>query len=107
MIDHVFFAANDSLSAESGARHLREYGLPLRAVSGLVTKGPLMTQETEAATGLPCLSPDRIADGAALELLRVPQLLQVRALRPEPAVGSAVPSANGIARDGKPFQFVT
>src|SRR5215203_2348859 len=38
--DHVFFAAGDSLSAESGVRSMREYGLPLRAIAGLLRKAP-------------------------------------------------------------------
>ena len=105
--DHVFFAATDSLSAESGARLLREHGLPLRAISGVVTKAPLMMLEAEAATGLPCLSPDRIADGAALELLRVPQLLEARALLAASAIAAAPLPVNGIARREKPLHLVT
>ena len=104
VVDHVFFAANDSLSAESGARHLREYGLPLRAVSGLVTKSPLMMHEVEAATGLPCLSPERIAEGGALELLRV---TQARTLLAEPAAVSAPLPANGTARLEQPLRLTT
>jgi hypothetical protein len=105
-VDHVFFAANDSLSAESGVRHLRQYGFPLRAISGLVTRGPLMMREAEAATGVPCLTPDRIADGAALELLRVPELLQARSLRPEAAAVGDV-AENGAARREPSLHLVT
>jgi hypothetical protein len=107
IVDHVFFAANDSLSAESGARHLRENGLPIRAVSGLVTMSPLMMQEVEAATGLPCLSPDRIAGGAAIELLRVPHMLEARTLLAAPVVGSAYLPVNGTARHDQPLPLVT
>lgn len=102
-VDHVFFAANDSLSAESGARYLREYGLPIRAVSGVVTKGPLMMQEVEAATGLPCLTPEQIADGAARELLRAP----APALPPELAAASTRVSLNGTAWHDLPAPLVT
>jgi hypothetical protein len=97
-VDHVFFAANDSLSAESGVRNLRELGWPVRAISGVVTKGPLGMREAAEATALPCLRPDQIAGGAALQLMRVPQLLAARAdaaasvalaLAPRPANGAA------------------
>lgn len=97
-VDHAFFAANDSLSAESGVRHLRQYGFPLRAVSGLVTRGPLLMREAEAATGVPCLTPDRIADGAALELLRVPELLLARVPSPEVNGLAGEATENGTAK---------
>lgn len=68
-IDHVFFAASDSLSAESGARLVQEYGLPLRAAAGTVTQSLLATREAEEATGLPCLSVERMMDGTLMEIL--------------------------------------
>ena len=67
--DHVFFAAGDSLSAESGVRFVQDYGLPLRATAGAVTQSALATRETEEATGLPCLSVKRIMDGTLMEML--------------------------------------
>lgn len=67
--DHVFFAAGDSLSAESGVRFVQDYGLPLRATAGTVTQSVLATRETEEATGLPCLSVKRIMDGTLMEML--------------------------------------
>ncbi len=68
-IDHVFFAANDSLSAECGVRCVRAHGLPLRATAGVMTQGALSIREAEKATGVPCLSNDMILSGKALELL--------------------------------------
>lgn len=68
-VDHLFFAASDSLSAESGVRLVREYGLPLRATAGSVTQSVLASREAEEATGIPCLSIDRIMDGTLKELL--------------------------------------
>jgi hypothetical protein len=107
LVDHVFFAANDSLSAESGVRHLREHGLPPRAVSGLVTRSPLGMREAEAVTGVPCLSPDQIAGGAALQLLRVPHLLAARARHAAPsALVVAEPLTNGAAGREKLVQLV-
>lgn len=69
-VDHVFFAANDSLSAESGVRALRLAGLPVRATAGMVTRSPLATREAEAATDLPCLSVERMMSGEIPPLLR-------------------------------------
>jgi hypothetical protein len=63
-VDHVFFAAGDSLAVESGVRFVRERGLPLRATSGAVTQGLLAAREAEEITGMPCLSMDAIMDGA-------------------------------------------
>lgn len=69
-VSHVFFSANDSLSAECGVRRLRSLGLPLRAVSGQASKSPLLLKETEEATGMPCLSLAQMMEGAALDCLR-------------------------------------
>jgi hypothetical protein len=74
--DHVFFAASDSLSAESGVRSIREYGLPLRATAGSVTQSPLASREVEEAVGMPCLSMERIMDGTLKEVLRTGRALQ-------------------------------
>lgn len=68
-IDHVFFAATDSLSAECGARYLRSYQLPLRAISGTVTRSPLMTQEAEEVTNVPCAGIERLLRGELAALL--------------------------------------
>jgi hypothetical protein len=67
--DHVFFAAADSLAAESGARFVVDYGLPLRAMAGAITQSALATREAEEATGLPCLSVKRMMDGTLMEIL--------------------------------------
>ncbi len=68
-ISHVFFSANDSLSAECGVRCLHALRMPVRATCGMVTQSPLATREAEEATGLPCLSIERILSGEALALL--------------------------------------
>lgn len=67
--DAVVFAAVDALSARSGVALLREIGVPVRAVSGLVTRSPLATREATAVTGLPVLSPAMLAGGAAVHLV--------------------------------------
>jgi hypothetical protein len=67
--DAVIFAAVDALSARSGVALLRELGVPVRAVSGLVARSPLAAREATAATGLPVLSPAVLAGGAAVHLV--------------------------------------
>jgi hypothetical protein len=65
----VVFAAVDAVSARSGVALLRDAGVPVRAVSGLVTRSPLATREAAAATGVPVLSPAVLARGAAVLLV--------------------------------------
>jgi len=67
--DAVVFAATDSLSAKAGTRILQDLLLPVRAISGLVTRSPLAVGETTAATGLPVLSPADLVAGCARDLL--------------------------------------
>lgn len=88
-VDHIFFAANDSLSAECGVRWLRERRLPVRATSGVVTQSQLAMLESEIATGLPCLSNERMVAGEVVELLRNV---------PRAQVGSMVAQASGQLR---------
>jgi hypothetical protein len=64
--DGIAFAAVDSLSACHGVQILREHRLPVRAVSGLVTRSPLATSEIQI--GVPVLSPADLVNGAALNL---------------------------------------
>jgi hypothetical protein len=70
--DAIVLAAVDALSARSGVAILRERGLPVRAISGLVSRSPLASREAAQDVGLPVLSPQALADGAALELLAGP-----------------------------------
>jgi hypothetical protein len=62
-------AVGDALAAQAGVKLLTENGVPVVAISGLVTASPLAARETAAVTGLPVLSPARLAEGAALDLL--------------------------------------
>ncbi|GAB4425408.1 MAG: DUF1611 domain-containing protein [Chloroflexi bacterium OHK40] len=68
-VDHLFFAANDSLSAECGARRLRAEDWPLRAVTGMVTTSPLAMREVEEEVGLPCLNIEALLSERLLGLL--------------------------------------
>jgi hypothetical protein len=67
--DAVVFAAVDPLSACFGVELLRRHGLPVRAVSGLVTRSPLASREV--TTGVPLLSATELVAGGALRLLAV------------------------------------
>ncbi|GAA1909808.1 DUF1611 domain-containing protein [Streptantibioticus ferralitis] len=62
-------AVGDALAARAGVDLLRSTGVPVLAVSGLVTASPLAAREAAAVTGLPVLSPAQLAEGAALDLL--------------------------------------
>jgi hypothetical protein len=65
--DAVVFAAVDPLSACFGVEILRRHGLPVRAVSGLVTRSPLASREVK--TEVPLLSATELVSGGALGLL--------------------------------------
>jgi hypothetical protein len=67
--DQVVLAVGDALGAIAGVDVLAGLGVPVRAVSGVVTASPLAIREAVAATGLPVLAPKELAAGGALELL--------------------------------------
>jgi hypothetical protein len=69
--DRVVLAVGDALGAKAGADLLTDLGVPLAAVSGLVTASPLASREAALATGLPVFTPHQLIDGAALDLLPV------------------------------------
>jgi hypothetical protein len=52
LADAVVLAATDALSARAGLELLRAAGLPVRLVSGLVSRSPLAAREVLSATGL-------------------------------------------------------
>jgi len=62
--DAVVFAAADAMGAAFGVDWLRRHGLPVVAVSGLVTASPLARDEAGAATGLPVAHINQLSDGA-------------------------------------------
>jgi hypothetical protein len=67
IVDAVIFAAVDALSARLGIEILRQHRLPVRAISGLVTRSPLASREIDC--NLPVLSASALAGGDALMLL--------------------------------------
>lgn len=71
-VDLVLFAAHDALGAAAGVESPRRRGLPVAALSGLLTSSPLAAREAERATGLPVIGYDelRAPDGATALLER-------------------------------------
>jgi hypothetical protein len=61
-LDGLIFAAGDAMGAAAGVNWLQERGLPMLAVSGLVTTSPLGVRETEAVTGLPVVGIPALVD---------------------------------------------
>jgi hypothetical protein len=68
-VEALVLATADALSARAGVGILRELGLPVRAISGLVSRSPLAVREAHAATGLPVMTVAELASGGALSLL--------------------------------------
>lgn len=52
-LDGVLFATRDALGAIEGVRRLREWGLPVLGLSGVLTASPLAMAETRNAVDLP------------------------------------------------------
>ncbi len=61
-IDGLVFSSGDAMGAAAGANWLRERGLPLLALAGLLTRSPLARREAQDATGLPVLGLDELGD---------------------------------------------
>ncbi|NJO83753.1 MAG: DUF1611 domain-containing protein [Blastochloris sp.] len=75
-IDHVFFAAGDSLAMEAGVRYLTENGWPLRGTAGVITQSPLLMREAEAATGMRCMNIEQMVSGGVVEALKGAPVLE-------------------------------
>lgn len=63
-VDGLLFSSGDAMGAAAGASWLRERGLPLLALAGVLTKSPLAQREAQAATGLPVLGLAELGDAA-------------------------------------------
>jgi hypothetical protein len=92
-VDHVFFAAGDSLAIESGVRSLMAAGMPLRATSGALTQSVLAVREAEEATGMPCLGLERLMGDELLAALGRKARSNGREVVPEPASVQVLPGA--------------
>lgn len=65
--DAVLFAAVDALSARSGVQILNQHRLPVRAVSGVLSRSPLACREVEL--DIPIMTTADLAGGAVTSLL--------------------------------------
>ena len=64
VVNNVIFAAADAMGAVAGVEWLRRKGLPVSAVSGLLTASPLAIIEAANSTGLPVLDKNRLRDAS-------------------------------------------
>jgi hypothetical protein len=71
-VDGVVLATGDALSARAGIDILNDHGLPVRALSGMLSRSPLAAREALRATGLPVRTVAELAAGDALDLLPAP-----------------------------------
>ena len=73
-VDGMLFAAGEAMGAAAGSRWLVDRGLPVLALSGVMTMSPLARREAEEATGLPVVGREDLIDEViAHELLdRIP-----------------------------------
>jgi dethiobiotin synthetase len=62
IVGGVLFTARDSMGAAAGVEWLRQRELPVAGLSGVLTTAPLQSSEASAATGLPVLSLDELAN---------------------------------------------
>jgi hypothetical protein len=91
----VLFAACDAMGALAGERWLRSRGLPILALSGLLTAAPLQRAESSIATGLPAFSRTDLArPNTAIEVLSIAERLRSGA-GPN---GASTDGAHGLAR---------
>lgn len=69
IVDRVLFAAGDALGATAGVAWLRHHGIPIAAVSGLLSASPLAAREASAALDVPVHDLDALgAPGIAAAL---------------------------------------
>jgi len=82
-INSWLFATREPLGAVGGISLLRSWGIEPLAISGLISMSPLAIIETEAATGIPCVTAKNLQRGK----------LNNRLLRPESAPACPVSTA--------------
>ncbi len=58
MVGGVFFAAGDAMGAVAGVNWLKQRGIPIAGLGGLLTASPLQQVEASAATGIATFSRD-------------------------------------------------
>jgi len=70
-VDRLLFAAGEAMAAASGVEWLRERGLRIHGVSGLLSASPLAAREATAAAEAPVLTLEDLGDPAIAELLEL------------------------------------
>ena len=83
-LDGILFAAPDALGSVGGVQVLGRHGLRPFAVSGMVTRSPLASQEAFAETGVPHIARQHLCDPDAVcrhvqPLLRSPKVVRRQA----------------------------
>ncbi|MDF3142205.1 MULTISPECIES: DUF1611 domain-containing protein [unclassified Streptomyces] len=68
-VDGIVFAAGDSVSAVAGVRLLRDEGLPVVALSGVLTSSPLATAEAVAGVDVPVYATSALSAPALADQL--------------------------------------
>lgn len=68
-VDSIVFAAGDSVSAAAGVRLLREEGLPVAALSGVLTSSPLAMAEAVTAVDIQVYKAAALSDPSVAEQL--------------------------------------
>ena len=58
IVGGVLFTASDSMGAVAGVSWLKDHGLPVIGLAGVLTAGPLQCAEAAQATGLPIFTSD-------------------------------------------------
>ena len=62
-VDAWIFATGDPVAASGAVRILRDWGIGVAAISGLISQSPLGIKEVEAATLVPCLTARELQQG--------------------------------------------
>lgn len=68
-VDGMVFSSGDAMGAAAGTSWLRQQGLPLLALAGVLTKSPLARLEAHEATQLPVLGLEELGDVAVVTQL--------------------------------------
>ncbi|MEQ1674106.1 MAG: molybdopterin-guanine dinucleotide biosynthesis protein MobB [Candidatus Nitrotoga sp.] len=72
LVNSVIFAAGDAMGAMAGVEWLRRKGLPVVAISGLLTASPLAIIEAANATGMSIIDKNMLRDVTIASKLGIP-----------------------------------
>ncbi len=77
LVNSVIFAAGDAMGAMAGVEWLRRKGLPVVAVSGLLTASPLAIIEAANATGMAVIDKNMLRDVSIAAKLGIPAKIEL------------------------------